>query len=100
MSELPNFVIHPAAAQDTVQAARWYAKHSARAAAAFREEISRAIEQVRANPQRWLAGPHGTRRLLMRTFPFALVYRELPGAIQLLAVAHGHRRPGYWKDRL
>ena len=24
----------------------------------------------------------------------------LPSAIQILAVAHGHRRPGYWKTRL
>jgi hypothetical protein len=36
----------------------------------------------------------------MHRFPFAVVYRELPSVIQVLAVAHGHRRPGYWKTRI
>jgi plasmid stabilization system protein ParE len=48
-------------------------------------------------PQRWPAGPHGTRKFLLHRFPFAVIYRELPSAIQVLAVAHGRWRPGYWK---
>jgi hypothetical protein len=36
----------------------------------------------------------------LRRFPFAIVYREKQDAIQILAIAHGHRRPKYWKRRL
>ncbi len=33
-------------------------------------------------------------------FPYAVIYKENSTMIWILAVAHGHRRPGYWKERL
>lgn len=45
-----------------------------------------------------LAG--GRRRLLLDRFPYVLIYRPLPGGgVRVLAVAHGRRRPGYWRHR-
>jgi hypothetical protein len=44
-------------------------------------------------PHRWPAGSHGIRRFLLQRFPFAIVYRELPAAIQVLAIAHGDANP-------
>ncbi len=73
----------------------WYLARSPHAAAEFAAELSRAVELIAQAPRRWAPGLGGTRR-----FPFALVYRELPSVIQVLAVAHSHRRPGYWKTRL
>jgi toxin ParE1/3/4 len=51
-------------------------------------------------PHRWPASLHGTRKFLLHRFPFAVYYRELPSAIQVVAVALGHGRPGYWKTRI
>jgi toxin ParE1/3/4 len=42
---------------------------------------------------------HGTRKFLLRRFPYAVVYRITESAIQVIAVAHGRRRPSYWKSR-
>ena len=42
---------------------------------------------------------HGTRKFLLRRFPYGVVYRITKSAIQVIAVAHGRRRPGYWKSR-
>jgi len=39
-------------------------------------------------------------RRLVDGFPFAIVYVELDAQILVLAVAHGKRRPGYWRERL
>jgi plasmid stabilization system protein ParE len=78
----------------------WYLARSPHAAAEFAAELSRAVELIAQAPRRWAPGLGGTRRFLLRRFPFALVYRELPLVIQVLAVAHSHRRPGYWKTRL
>ncbi len=100
MSEKPSFIIHPAAVEEAEKAARWYRQRSARAAAQFVEEVNHALDRIPAAPQRWPAGPHGTRKFLLHRFPFAVVHRELPSAIQVPAVAHGHRRPGYWKTRM
>ena len=70
------------------------------AAAKFADELSRAIAKIAEAPQRWPAGKQGTRKFFLSRFPFVIVYRELPATIQILAVAHGHRRPEYWKKRL
>jgi toxin ParE1/3/4 len=39
------------------------------------------------------------RKLLLRRFPYLLIYREFEGRIWVVTVAHGHRRPGYWRRR-
>lgn len=35
----------------------------------------------------------------MRKFPYALVYALGVEQVFVLAVAHLHRSPGYWRDR-
>ena len=99
MSENPLFLIHPAALAEAEKATRWYRERSARTAAQFVAEVNLAINKILAAPQRWPAGPHGSRNLLLYRFPFAVVYRELPSTIQIVAIAHGRRRPGYRKHR-
>ncbi len=78
----------------------WYFARSESSASKFASELAQAIGMIAEAPQRWPAGPYGTRKFLLHRFPFAVVYRELPSVIQVLAVAHGHRRPGYWKTRI
>lgn len=78
----------------------WYVARSEASAANFAHELAHAISLILEAPQRWHAGPHGTRKFLLHRFPYAVIYRELPSTIQVLAVAHGHRRPGYWKTRI
>jgi toxin ParE1/3/4 len=46
-----------------------------------------------------LGNLHGTRKYLLRRFPYAVIYRVTDEAIEVVAVAHGRRRPGYWKTR-
>jgi len=79
----------------------WYLERSPDAALGFDAEVDRALAQIIAAPKRWASGAHSTRRFLLRQFPFTLIYRErVTGNIQILAVAHTSRRPGYWKERL
>jgi toxin ParE1/3/4 len=37
--------------------------------------------------------------VLVRRFPFVVFYAEDEAAIRLIAVAHGRRRPGFWRKR-
>ena len=39
------------------------------------------------------------RRRLVPGFPYALAYRMVGEVIRIEAVAHTHRRPGYWLPR-
>jgi plasmid stabilization system protein ParE len=90
---------HPAALEEAEAAARWYRERSPRAAARFVREINEVIARIRAAPNRWPSGVRGTRKVKLPCFPFLVVYREANSTIQILAVAHGRRLPGYWKVR-
>jgi plasmid stabilization system protein ParE len=92
--------LHQEAAAEYEGAFDWYFDRSPLAASKFADEIDQVIDEIAQTPQRWPIHIHGTRKLSLPHFPFLVVYRELPSAIQVLAIAHGHRRPGYWKERL
>lgn len=40
------------------------------------------------------------RRVRVVGFPYQVVYAVLPDHVTVLAVAHNHRRPGYWASRV
>ena len=39
------------------------------------------------------------QKYLFRRFPFTVIYRVTETTIQIIAVAHGRRRPSYWRTR-
>ena len=92
--------IHPAALAELKSAVEWYLERSEPAAQDFVDEVDRAIGLVIESPRRWPIGERNTRRFVLQRFPFAVTYRERDSGLQILAIAHGHRRPGYWKERL
>jgi len=96
----PRLDFHPGAEADYATAFDWYFERSLSAAQNFDEDLAQAIEHIGENPGRWPINIYGTRRYLLLHFPFSVVYREVHGTIQILAVAHGRRRPDYWKTRL
>jgi plasmid stabilization system protein ParE len=78
-----------------------YLERSPDAALRFDAEVDRALAQIIDSPGRWAAGPHATRRFLLRQFPFTLnLSGKRFGEIQVVAVAHTSRKPGYWRERL
>ena len=92
--------IHPEALSEAQAANRWYRERSASAADAYLAELDQAVEAIAENPELWPRYVHGTRRYLFHRFPFYLVYRKTAGKIEIIAVAHGRRKPGYWKNRM
>jgi plasmid stabilization system protein ParE len=92
--------IHPSALTELKFALGWNLERNETAALKFASELDRAMDLVIEFSQRWPVGEHGTRKFVLRRFPFAVVYREKQAALQVLAIAQGHRRPGYWKNRL
>ena len=78
----------------------WYLERSETSATKFVAELDQALALVTESPARWPRGEYATRKFVLRRFPFAVIYREKETVVQVLAIAHGHRRPGYWKGRL
>lgn len=68
--------------------------------ARFRRAAEEAFLHAGEKPGHGKPGALGTRRLLMRGFPFAIVYLETEDEVTVYAVAHLSRRPNYWDERL
>ena len=91
---------HPSAILEALAARRWYSVNAGGVAASkFGQELDTAVKKIAESPERWPPYLRGTRRYLLQRFPFALVYRLSDTSIQIVAVAHARRRPGYWKRR-
>ena len=95
-----RIVFHKAAVAEYEAALNWYLERSPFAAANFANEVNLAIDRIAAAPQRWPTANYGTRKFSLVRFPFIVFYREASSVIQVVAIAHGHRRPNYWQDRI
>ena len=91
--------VHPEAIAEARAAREWYQARNVEAAEAFMAELDSAMELIEEAPRRWLPYIGETRRYLLRRFPFFVVFRETNDRVQILAVAHARRRPGYWLGR-
>ena len=59
-----------------------------------------APDWIGLSPIRSLVPCGVTRRLMVDGFPYDVVYRAHVDAIEVLALAHHRRRPGYWRRRV
>ena len=91
---------HPAAEKEYLTALAWYFQRSPVAARNFEDAFALAIGTIFEAPQRWPIYFDSFWKYTLRRFPFSIVYQHFSSQIIVLAVAHGHRRPGYWMDRV
>lgn len=90
--------VHPAARLEMQAAYRWYFERNPTAAALL-AEIDDAIRVIGEAPARLPPYLEGTRRFVLRRFPFSVVFRASTTSALVVAFAHGRRRPGYWHNR-
>ncbi len=91
---------HPEAEAEYLAALAWYRERSRIAATNFEGAVGAAVDRIRKAPDRWPAYFDEFRKYVLREFPFSIVYQGFSDEITIFAVAHGRRRPGYWRSRL
>ncbi len=91
---------HPNALKEAESAQQWYANKSKAASKAFVEELIHAVNKIADSPNRWPKYHKDTRRYYFPRFPFSLIYRITNEQIDVIAVMHHRRKPGYWTRRL
>jgi len=91
--------LHPGAEEDYLHTLAWYRDRNFSTAVKFDDAFWQAIRAIEDAPDRWPVYFSHFRRYTLHQFPFSIVYRVEPSRLFVLAVAHGRRRPGYWKDR-
>jgi toxin ParE1/3/4 len=99
MAKLP-IEIHFEAHLEEEIAFNWYRVRSVSAADEFLQAIEQARSDIQESPEMWAEYLYGTRRYLLKRFPYVVVYRVLEHRIEVIAIAHGRRKSAYWAGRL
>ena len=89
----------PEAEEELREAFLWYFERSPIAADAFRSLVISAIDGLADNADVWPSNEDGFRYHVLSRFPYTVWYELHDATVTILAVAHQHRRPRYWKAR-
>ncbi len=89
---------HEEAILDAGAAKEWYLERSPQAATSFIAELERGLTRIQEAPHRWPKFGEASRRFVMPRFPFSIIFR-ITNDIEIVAVAHDKRRPGFWRSR-
>lgn len=92
-------LLAPAAAE-LDEAVAWYAAQAPGLERRFIDEMRRARKRIAERPHAWRPLGDGVRRFRLASFPYGLIYVVEADEIVVLAVAHLHRRPDYWRSLL
>ena len=65
---------------------------------AFLIEVLASLERVKQYPEAWHSLSARTRRCQLKRFPYGVIYSKLDDVILVLAIAHLHRKPNYWRN--
>jgi toxin ParE1/3/4 len=81
------------------EARQWYAGKNPAAAKRFVASLRAAMGLIREAPERWMEFEPGVRRVMLKKFPYAVVYAVKGDRVLVLAVMHFSRHPEYWHGR-
>lgn len=98
-----KIIFHRDASAEAEAAAGWYEERGKGLGADFVSELERITAPVVESPRMWPQSKADARARFapFSRFPYLLVFVEHPGDdVFVVAVAHGHRRPGYWRRRM
>ena len=91
--------LHPEADAEFAAQIEYYEREEAGLGARFYREVMASLDWMAQNPK--VPRLRRTyRRVNLRVFRFYIAYVVEGDVVWVLAVAHGSKRPGYWRGRL
>jgi plasmid stabilization system protein ParE len=81
-------------------AVAWYNRQAAGLGRELLDELDRAVRRALAFPLSYPEIEAGIRRCRLGRFPYGVIYGLDGDTLVVVAVAHLHRRPRYWIDRI
>ena len=91
---------HPAARGELEETIDYYNGERQGLGTEFREEVQYVLALLTKFPGLEQPVRGSVRRMMLSRFPYHIHYRLLESDnLRILAIAHNHRRPGYWAGR-
>ena len=91
--------IVPEAVEEIHNAVEWYDDQRAGLGSAFLLSIEGAMSKIKRIPEAFPKIEGNIRRIRTKRFPYGIYYFVEEDTAVVLAVLHGARKPGLWKDR-
>ena len=95
-----NVFYTSAARAESLDAFDYYHERSEQAAGHFMQCLEVATTWISKHHTTGKPLSPRTRRHLMKTFPYLLIYRVEPDAVWIVGVVHEKRDPKYWRHLL
>lgn len=90
----------PEAREEFLAAALFYDMNSPKLGQELAAEVERILAMVIEHREIGLATAQSCRRVILRRFPFSVFYQIRGDVTYVVALAHQHRNPGYWRARV
>ncbi|MBB6482694.1 type II toxin-antitoxin system RelE/ParE family toxin [Spirochaeta isovalerica] len=65
----------------------------------FKDDVRIGINRILEYPDAWQQQTSRTRRFVLNSFPYKIIYAIQTERIIILAIANSHREPDYWVNR-
>jgi plasmid stabilization system protein ParE len=88
------------ACRELEAAASFYDSESPGLGRDFALEVQRLCRRIADAPMAGTEVRPSVRRRILRRFPYSILYAFERDEVIVIAVAHQHRRPGYWEQRV
>jgi plasmid stabilization system protein ParE len=95
-----NLVVQPEAETDIVDAAVWYGDRSPAVCRRFLQTLEAALATIELHPLHYQTVYGQVRRMVLRGFPYALLYVASKDEVNVIACVHGRRDPKRWRGRV
>ena len=92
-------VFHPSARAELDESAVFYESRFRGLGIRFAVAVEGTVQRIVDRPQAGAPLGEHYRRRIVPGFPFTVIYRTWDDHVFVVAVAHQHRRPEYWRQR-
>jgi len=89
-----------AAAREYEEAVRFYNEASHGLGFEFADTVRGGLATICRNPEAWPLLSPTTRRLLLRRFPYGIIYTLRNDRVLVIALMHRSRNPIRWQERI
>lgn len=92
-------IFHPEARTEADASVEFYDARLDGLGLRFLAAVEEATERISVSPDAGAPLLGGYRKRIVPGFPYNIIYRVWEDHVYVVAVAHQHRRPGYWRQR-
>ncbi len=86
--------------QELIDAVEYYEIELPGLGKKLKDEIRKGVQRIIEFPEAWSKRKKDIRHYLLHKFPYKILYSIELDYIYIIAIAHSHRKPDYWIDRI